>query len=345
MNEQDETLSKRLALAYGEEWSLFVSEDPAWPGAQALGMLIFPSGDGIAVLGHAPIIATSGPFAVCFAAAHSVDAIQLDQQRQKGWSEFNLSPDFRSRKTRVIDVSKSVCFFDVGGSAQTAMLVGMHYVENFDIAAVGVSVIGDARLPQHRLALDLTPPEVGETVFALVNEIASVDVSTSERLETEITLKSHCRVGKVTAVHASGPLPGQTMTFRTTIPVTPGMSGAPICRLPETASGKLAICGIVSSDISAPEAFVDRRIAGNSTATMIWPSMGLRLPFRLDDAPALASLGVGLQLGAFDDRTKAGTLTVEESAEVTRVTYIDQRRVRPRVWTYEFTGEGRFLRE
>jgi hypothetical protein len=82
------------------------------------------------------------------------------------------------------------------------------------------------------------------------------------------------RAGRIRRVLRRGRLV-QNMTYETTIPFAPGMSGSPVLCRPSGSPSSMAAIGIVSSDLSEPGSHDDPRVGGLSSVTPIGAVYGL----------------------------------------------------------------------
>jgi hypothetical protein len=115
----------------------------------------------------------------------------------------------------------------------------------------------------------------------------------------------------------------QMFSFETTIPILPGISGAPIVSVP-TPGQPVTVCGVVSSDFSPEEAFKDFTIAGSSHGAALWPSAGHGFEMNIEgklQTPAL--IGDLLKGGYLTIRSKDVTVVVNPQGERMQIVYTD----------------------
>ena len=264
---------------------------------------------------------------MCVGAAHSFDVVKRLQRARSARGYANVAPHFRSRGPEYIDPDKIHLFLIVGGQIAVCKVDQINYLENYDVAVFTVRAPTDGPKLTSQVAMDLGTPFVGEEVAVIAHHLTVSDLSVeAESSRGVVTRNLDLRLGVVNEVQMGpSPLPGQSFVFRTTIPVTPGMSGAPVATKP-VPGGPLTIRGVVSSDASEDAAFHSFHTAGRSTMSMLWPVMGLGLNVVVPPSPSrFAFLGELLAVGVFDSRSDRVSVTVGQPSDMLEVSYTDER--------------------
>jgi hypothetical protein len=105
------------------------------------------------------------------------------------------------------------------------------------------------------------------------------------------------------------------------------MSGGAIVAKPQR-DQNLILLGIISADISPPEAFESFLVPGNSAASMLWPALGLGLTLATNEGPRPMLLAE-VRSKLFDDRTENVDIVVQETEEFTEIYFNDERSYPP----------------
>src|SRR3990167_10508791 len=133
------------------------------------------------------------------------------------------------------------------------------------------------------------------------------------------------RIGVVTAVRVEEGRHKQMFSFETTIPVPPGMSGAPVLVNPKS-GGAPRMCGVASFDFSEEESFLSLLTPGHSTVAMLWPAMGLAVPDR--DVNGVGRINYLSDLCArriLDNRSIGVAVAARTAGDQTEILYEDRR--------------------
>ncbi|MCP4120465.1 MAG: trypsin-like peptidase domain-containing protein [Bacteroidetes bacterium] len=293
-----------------------------------VGTLVTTDDDGLLeVLGTAFVVYSSGNQAICLGAAHSFHPIKNRQLARSGKGELHIPGPLRRTGPNYIKADGVHVFFCIKGIAIACRITQLNYTDSNDIALFTVVTQDGATPFDKHVAIDIGAPNVGDVVG-----IASNDISLEVHGEGhgKIDQRFGLRLGTVSEVVLdNSPLDGQSFYFHTTIPVTAGMSGAPIVINP-TPNEAFAVCGVVSSDMSKSEAFTSFKVAGRSTGSMIWPAMGLAIDASLNKQPNSSFfLGDLLENNVIDNRSVNVEATVTGSPNATKVTYLDNRNETP----------------
>ena len=173
------------------------------------------------------------------------------------------------------------------------------------------------------LSIDLGMPAVGEEVGVIAHRIEIENTGIGEAVISRMVDLS---LGIVTSISTEASRMGQKFCFETTIPFRPGMSGGPIVKRPRPGD-IVAACGIVSFDFSTEAAFSNFFEAGQSTASMLWPAMGLGLKVVRPGAaaPDFTFLADLVARGIIDNRSGGILVAVRPDPTGTEISYSDAR--------------------
>lgn len=260
----------------GRSWVVAYPNAGRGPESNALATLAMVNDAGeLVILGNAFVIKSLGDKAICCAAAHSFDAAKHQQIARGGRDYFHMPPDFRPMGPEYINVNEVFVTFLVDGQVVQCSIEQLNYIANNDLAVFSVAVREGTPFRSH-FAVDLAVPQVGDVVAVIANHITVEPGEEDGQFRVQQVFQM--RQGTVTeVVWDMSILPGQSFYFQTTIPFTPGMSGAPIFKAPREGE-TLRVCGVVSSDFSLDEARTNMLVPGRSTASMLWPAMGSMSP-------------------------------------------------------------------
>lgn len=274
------------------------------------------------ILGSAFVIVARDNYAICMGASHSFEEIAHRQRRQKGTSDLHMSEHFRIRKQKYVDTSEIKALYIPDGKPYICEISQLNYIDDFDIAVFVIQLDAKGVKFDTQLAVTLSSPNVGDQVIAI-----SQNFLVEQKGDGEGTMQRSLAVlmGTVTeVVWDRSYLPGQSLFFRTTIPIKGGMSGSPVLLQPITGD-KLTAVGVVSSDISDESSFVNFRIPGQSAVSMIWPAMsfGIHAPKDEHSAPSFTNLMSLLDSGIIDSDRKNVSLKIEYSPDDVAIEYGD----------------------
>lgn len=290
--------------------------------------LVSISEDGeILILGSAFVIFGNGPSAICLGAAHSFERVKRAERLRSAHGYFNVSPDFREQGHTYVSPDKMRACFVINGQPILCRIGQLNYVENFDVVTFLVLAPEGQSIFNSHVAINLTMPRAGDEIAVLVNDTQIENkfdgvATCSQRFEMRLGMVTEVVVGR-------SYLPGLSSYFRTTIPVTGGMSGAPVLIKPVVGQSMI-VCGVVSTDDSPLSSFSSFLVSGNSAASMLWPAMGLGLTLSIppDDARHVF-LGDLLQKKILDNRSLGTMVCVRYSSEATQVHYLNDQTTPP----------------
>ena len=214
-------------------------------------------------------------------------------------------------------------------------------MHNYDVVAFTVHAPEGRKIFNSRVAIDVGVPAIGEEIAVLTN---NCDVTKLGGGHGTVEQRFEMRFGVVTEVimGSEGLLGPQSFCFRTTVPVLGTMSGSPVIKKPEQGATVVAV-GVVSSDHSVPEAFSSFLVAGYSTASMLWPAMGLGLDVAVPPDPARHHFLIELlEKGLLDNRSERVSVVVRQLAGEMQIHYLDERRQPPSGAILTTTGHPRF---
>lgn len=279
--------------------------------------------DEFLILGNAFIIRDNGDSAICLGAAHSFEKAKQLQCMRTARGYFNVPQDFREKGPRYLEPNQIHAFFVIDGEPIVCRINQLNYIENYDVAVFTVHAPEARKIFTSRIAIDLGAPQPGEEIAILANDMTVKRLGDGKGI---LRQRFELRLGVVTEV-IMGPsaVPGQSFYFRTTIPVTPGMSGAPVINKPIAGQTTIAR-GVVSTDLSDADSFNNFLIPGNSAASMLWPAMGLGLTVEIPPDPKKhAFLADMLNKKLLDDRSNSVRVQVWQPVDKTEILYVDER--------------------
>jgi hypothetical protein len=327
-------------LGEGEFWAQAQWTEPPTNEKTVLGTLVAADdGEKLHVLGNAFVIRDNGSNAICMTAAHSFDHAKRFQRERTKYSHPSMPPDFRPMGPEYVRTEGIFAVFVVDDEPMCCNVGQLNYIDGYDVAVFTAHAPQSRRIFRYRLAIDLRPPEKGEEVglLAYATELEHYDYGAG-RISQNILL----RAGTVLdPAEESYLIAGQSFCFRTTIPVVPGMSGAPVVSK-LTLGNATIVRRVVSSDFSDPVAFTDCKIPGCSTASALWPAMGLGFTLSLEGESGPARqrfLGELLDMKLLDDRSKDLSVRVRQPETMTEILFTDQREQPPRQVLLTTTGQ------
>jgi hypothetical protein len=295
----------------------------------ALCTLISPNDDGdLDVLGSGFAIYAGSDKALCLGAAHSFEEVKRRQRHRMGIDYSRMPADFHPHGPEYVDLDSVRAVFLCNGDLLICDIDQYNSIANYDVAAFTV-VAPDGKKPfAAHFGIDLGALRDGEEVMVIAHHLTlerqpPVGEETARGI---IQRRLDLRGGGVTeAILGLTGVPGQSFVARTTIPVYGGMSGSPVVRTIGP-SRKIVACGVVSSDLSKPEAFQSFLVAGRSAVSQLWPAMGLGLNVeRPPEARSYVSLGELASSGAFDNCSDRVAVEVRHTQQATEITYVDER--------------------
>lgn len=309
----------------GRAWIQYNTDTKQPPAQAAIGILAaLDDDDRLKILGNIFVVHSTGSRAICFTAAHSFDAVAYQQTRRSGRNRLPLAPDLQTDQSNYINANEIFALFFFDDQMKQCAIEQLNYIEHYDVAVCTVAAPETHTFSTAHFAIDLAAPNVGDAIGVIANHISTEPTESYDKVK--LTHRLMMRGGVVTEVTWDfSPVPGQSFFFETTIPFLGGMSGAPIFSMP--AEGEcLKVCGVVSSDLSTPEAHRNMMAPGESKVSMLWPAMGLGLNLSLGSGQGgHMLLGELLARGGFDNRTEDVEVLVVGNKEKTLTTYIDRR--------------------
>jgi hypothetical protein len=228
-------------------------------------------------IGTAFITAAFGDRAVCCTAAHIFTGISRLQTRfaprphPTALSEFlpNGRPlDLDRKKLR------AMCWEE--GKVEFAYFDWAVWDERADLAFFGIHVQdgSDSDFFRSHLLLDPAHPEIGDLVGVLGYYDMKIDSfeNTKHQGEWSFSRQLLLRIGRVTAYHPEGHSLVGAPCIQTTIPIFPGMSGAPVMKFVPGETKQSF--GVMSCDPDTADKW-DRSVSGQSIIPLIRPAIEL----------------------------------------------------------------------
>jgi hypothetical protein len=252
------------------------------------------SGESV-LLGSGFLLLSQGSIALCATAAHVIafaaDVQQPLRESERRYEElFGLAP---RNRLRIEPESFRAIWLDSAGRPHALIALQVCRSNENDVAAVWLS-------PQHGDDCEIQFPHaafpVGPSLPARGSEVVAVghlaqpigiQVVEGEQRSYRLERTLGLRWGHVSDVDEVGTYMGIGPNFTTTIPLPPGASGAPIFEKAE-AGEPMVVRGLVSSDLSPPDAFDDTTLAGAGRGASILSL--LRLPISAATRRPIADL-------------------------------------------------------
>jgi len=258
---------------------------PGWAGNERSGWLLQQEVFTIVTLdeagiphvaGCAAIISNQGRQAICLTARHIFQSIFNLQtsSRHRGPSFpvpddrklFDLTPWLDDKQVR------AMCVID--GVGHLCDITSLCVLPPLDIAVIVVDVPkGNPAMFGEVLGLNSDPLPVGTEVILVSYKTQKMDRIDERTYNRDIAI----RIGRITAVEISGSGLVRAPVYIMSMPADAGMSGAPVFIYDPTMQGPKQICGVISGDMSLPEAFEDAAVDGESVASLIWTAAALNV--------------------------------------------------------------------
>jgi Trypsin-like peptidase domain len=287
--------------------------------------LITADDDGnLVVLGNGFIISNQGPYAICMSAAHCFEEAKKHQWAATVPPCPTLPDVLRPKATEYIKCDGIAAVQLMPKGPICCRICDINYIANYDGALFPVCVPPESgHVFEAHIDLDLGMPAVGDEVGVLAHRL---DTEQQAPGEANLVRRVDLCLGTVTAVQTEQRRMGQTCWFETTIPFHPGMSGAPLIRA-QRPGVVVATCGIISFDFSSKVSMNSFSEAGQGTAAMIWPAMGLGLKVRRPSQPTatFAYLGELVDEGILGNRNSEVSVVVRRGGDQIELHYTDRR--------------------
>ncbi|MFO1085454.1 MAG: trypsin-like peptidase domain-containing protein [Reyranellaceae bacterium] len=275
-------------------------------------------------IGNSFVIAAQGRQALCMTAAHVLEEARALTQPKARVSHASMPDVFQSRGPHLWNPGDVAAIATVGDELIPCAMKRFNYVTSYDVALFIVEAPHQRSIFSKFIALDFGAPSPGDVVAVAGHQFETSNHQAGLLVERKLRILG----GTVGAVAMLDARQKQKHAFDMTIPVEAGLSGSPIIRDPMRA-GTLTACGVVSSDISRPEAIKDSNVAGDSVAAMLWPAAGLFVPTLMP--------GESVQHRLFSDLMASKTVAnvsdrrvsarAEKLDEGILISYVDARRV------------------
>ncbi len=287
--------------------------------------LITADDDGnLVVFGNGFVISNQGPYAICMSAAHCFEEAKKHQRGATLTPCPTLPDDFRRKATEYIKPDGIAAIYLTPKGPICCRICDINFIANYDGAVFTVRVPPESEhVFEAHIELDLGMPALGDQVGVLAHRL---EIEQQAPGEAKLGRKIDFCLGTVTAVQTEQRRMGQMCWFETTIPFHPGMSGAPLVKVPRPGV-VVAACGIVSCDFSSEVAMNSFSEPGQGTAAMIWPAMGLGLRVRRSHQPAaaFAYLGELVEQGIIGNRNSEVSVVVRRGPDQIELHYTDRR--------------------
>ena len=278
-----------------------------------------------AAIGNGFVVKANGRSAICLTASHNFDDPSGRKRSGRSGSHPTMPDVFKSKGPHILDSKNLYAHYRKDGASYLCPVEQVNFVENYDVAVFTIHTPNGAdAVFEKNLFLDLRMPTCGDEIALLTYQITSEnDPETPNEASLIVTESPYFLLGKVTHSELQPNRQKMICTFETTIPIRKGMSGSPILVKPSEENIEPYVCGVVSSDFSEEDAFTDFRVSGMSSATALFPSLGLAI-----------FLGDGVEspryyLSEFLERDwlgiREGTMRVdvEHTSQTTRIIYRD----------------------
>jgi len=278
------------------------------------GVLDYDS-DSLVPLGTGFVLAVNGETALCVTAAH----VLVEAARR-----CSASNSFRSSRApfdvddppelyeRARKSGRLTCLvFDEKDQARPSRVEGFWWMKETDLCLIAVKLTKPAQVSR-RLGFGLNSDVLQRGVKVI--SIAPIEhtchlVDSSAGTRTyEINAPLQLRIGSILDVHPRDRLL-KCGVYETSIPFSAGMSGGPVLLAPTSSAEPMVVVGVISKDISVPEAHTDATVAGSSTVVPILFAYLLEIEAaehgRVDFKKLLA------QVGARDFGREAASICIE----------------------------------
>jgi hypothetical protein len=324
----------------GPHWLPVSLNDPGTFDSVLL-TLVSQSPDGtLVVVGNAFIIYANNHDALCLTAAHNFEFIKSLQKNGSLQSHPTLPRDFQFRGTQYIKSDGCTALWTARGQPYICKVVSINYIQNYDVAVFSAHSDDTAPVFSGHAALNVRMPKIGDRISCLGHKLDFKQTSDENGI---LERRLICCLGTVTDDPVEADRMGQMFSFETTIPIPPGLSGAPIIATPE--NGKtLTACGVVSFDFSSSDAFISKQIAGQSRAAALWPSAGLGFAMNVESKGPAPTLLADLIRGKFVETQSPGIeISADASEGKVQILYRDMAIKPPRVVSLETTGHPLYV--
>lgn len=182
---------------------------------------------------------------------------------------FDLCPWLIDRKVR------AVCI--LGNSGYLCDITSLCVLPPLDIGLMLVEVPkGSNRRFENVVALNSDPLLIGAEV--ILASFRSQTVSRVDQDTYDVKRDLAVRIGRVVSIEITGSGLIRAPVYFMSMPADAGMSGAPVFLYDSTMRGPKQVCGIISSDMSPPEAFTDPEVDGQLITSVLWPAAPLNIP-------------------------------------------------------------------
>jgi hypothetical protein len=297
--------------------------------------------DRLVVIGNAFIVYAHDHGSICLTAAHNFEFYKRLQQDRRPRSHPTLPQDFQIKGTRHISSGSCFAFCVIEGQPVSCKIGQINFIENYDVAVFTAHSDEQSPIFPDKLGIDLSMPNAGDEVALLGHSLSSEETAKHTAIVERKLMFLH---GVITGVTHERDRKGQMFSFETTIPISPGLSGAPVLRKPVKGSPAV-VCGLASFDFSEPEAFQNFRKAGHSTVAMLWPAMGFATRASIEgneDAPVfLADLVTGKFI---TNHSNGVSVSAKPEHGRTLITYTDSRETPPNVLILDTAGHPLLLK-
>lgn len=245
-------------------------------------LLAFDQNMRASLVGTGFIIAASPQSALVVTAAHNLEGMT---KAQTPWTLSHPSalPEFAVGSTQGLSLDRQFfrAVYKKNSTVEFCVIGQVSWVPELDIALLSIhpqeqtdrEVFGDA------VRIDSAIPREGQGVFMIAYdkmEVQDQTIDEAGHISSTLARVVALRRGVISAVHLRGTRLSTWPCFETTIPTDPGMSGGMFI-WPGEGDQKIVACGVLSSDVSSPDAWKDFRVAGQSNGAMLWPAMGLTI--------------------------------------------------------------------
>ncbi len=329
-NDTPDALPTLAQDTLGRRWVQATIDEPH-TFDEILVTLLYAEEDGTShTIGNGFVVYEHANAALCITASHNFEYIKQLQRRRRVQSHPSLPPDFALRGLEYLDTTGMHALYVRNKKPVFCKVDQINYQGNYDAAVFAIHFDRTPDTPEGflgRAAIDLAMPQVGDEVALLGHELIQSDRGAG-MFQLERRLQFF--FGFVTGVVPGPARMGQSFCFETTIPIKAGLSGSPILKKP-TIGGPMTVAGVASFDVSSQEAFTSFLVAGNSSATCLWPALALGSIARTENSEhgRFISLNELVQSGAIESKTEGVSVELNTSTGNTVIVYSDRRVVPP----------------
>jgi hypothetical protein len=247
--------------------------------------VISPEDGSRVFVGTGFVIARSAASVVCVTASHVIEEA-VERALHYNFPVRSLDTRLRRQATRKAWESGRICI-GFGAPDRHCPLDNFSWETTNDLGLLGVTLPEEMHKGRRALFLiNSDIPPRGPCIVAMGLELVGGEGREGNVMGANTSVGFKAIAGRIAEIVPSSRLVRVT-TYKTGIPVTGGMSGGPVVLLPTDEDPREDIViGVISNDVSIPEAFSDPRIAGDSSVMPVAYAYVPELPGETDNDSA-----------------------------------------------------------